>query len=91
MIKFDCEKCGRIEMSLLDGYGVGDRLLEGVMFECRQNDDNTFDVAISPKHAEYFSKLNEKKWLGEIKEAAKHQDVFTCPHCGSDTAPENML
>lgn len=78
-------------MALLDGYSVGDRLLEGVMFECRKNDDGTFDVKVSPECAPYFSNLNEAKWLAAMKEYAEETDIFTCPNCRSDVVPEDQL
>lgn len=89
MIKFDCEKCGKIEMALLDGYLVGDRLLEGVMFECRQNDDGTFVIQVEESSKPYFSNLNEKKWLEEVCKKAQKYDVFTCPTCGGDCVWDN--
>ena len=91
MIKFDCEKCGRIEMALLNGYYVGDRLLEGVLFECQQNDDGTFNIQITEDSKEYFSQFNQQMWLTRMVEYAQNIDFFICPTCGNDVVPEDEL
>lgn len=87
MQSWQCPDCGEQEYVLFDGYPIGDRMLEGVMFEVRKNDDGTLDVRISPDCADYFSQLNEAKWLREIKEALESgnfDDELSCPRCGSD-------
>ena len=85
MKKFICSACGKQDIALFDGYSVGDRLLEGVMFEVRKNDDDSFDVQITAEHSEYFSGLNEKKWLKEIREyLPENFDQLVCPKCKGD-------
>ena len=60
---------------LFDGYTVGDRLLEGVDFECTV--DPSLDppkitsVKVVPEAKEYFSQLNEAEWLKRVEEAAQ--------------------
>lgn len=61
---------------LIDGYDVGDRLLEGVMFEVKfQNDENGLPEIISVNVVEesknYFEQLNQNKWLSAIKKYAE--------------------
>ena len=93
-MKFDCEKCGKIDVELIDGYHIADRLLEGVMFEVRRNEDGTCIVNVVKKHAAYFNDLNTVKWLGEAKAYAErnwHDDIFTCPRCKRDVVPDDLL
>jgi hypothetical protein len=91
MINFDCERCGKVEKAYLDGYSVGDRLLEGVKFICSQNDDNTFIIEINEEDKPYLSKLNIEYWLDRAKISAEKQDIFSCINCGDDIVPDNML
>lgn len=81
--KFNCELCGDIEYALHSGYGVGDLLLEGVMFQIRKSDKKYY-IKIDPSFAEYFKKFNVKMWLALVLEDAKRQDFLTCPKCGND-------
>jgi uncharacterized protein (UPF0212 family) len=78
-----CPKCGEIECGLLDGYLVGDTLLEGVMFEIR-NINGKPDVKVEDESKEYFEELNSKKWLDAVKYSLKDMDSLTCPKCKSD-------
>lgn len=59
-----------------DGYAFGDRMLEGVMFVATIEEDKTLSVAIDPDSADYFSDLNEKKWLKEALNYALENDMF---------------
>lgn len=59
-----------------DGYSFGDRMLEGVMFVATIEEDKTLSVAIDPDSADYFSDLNEKKWLKEALNFALTNDMF---------------
>lgn len=57
----------------VDGYGVGDRLLEGVMFnvtiiETDEGDFNIQSVEIQQEYASYFSQLNAKMWYHKIQD-----------------------
>ena len=77
---FKCEGCGQEhEYALLDGYYVGDRLLEGVMFEVRIADDGTFSVAPRAGMEAYLIGLNMPHWIKLMTEYAKKRDLFTCP------------
>jgi hypothetical protein len=65
---------GATDVVLVDGYSVGDKLLEGVMFECRffqvdPDAEQKIVVNIQPACAEYFSGLNETKWLRAVTAA----------------------
>jgi hypothetical protein len=75
---------GSVEFALIDGYSIGDTLLEGVMFECRleldEAGEQVVSVNIEPQCAEYFSNLNEKKWLALVHQTvnAKRGGEWDC-------------
>lgn len=82
---FGCYMCQEeLPFVYYNGYGVGDRVLEGVLFKCELNDDGTWDIDISERDAKYFSTLNEEMWLEEVREAVPRHDFFRCPECGGD-------
>lgn len=84
---FKCEGCGQEhEYALLDGYYVGDRLLEGVMFEVRIADDGTFSATPCAGMEGYLIGLNMPHWIELMTKYAKKRDLFTCPDpkCGED-------
>jgi hypothetical protein len=58
---------------IIDGYTVGDRMLEGIMFCVYFNDkDEVIKIDIENKSTkEYFEdNFNSKKWYGEVKKYA---------------------
>ena len=60
----------------LDGYRVGERLLEGMHFLLTINDDGTLSVETPQSAKDYMSKLNEERWLKEALDYAKDNDFF---------------
>lgn len=56
-----------VDVAYFDGYPIGDRLLEGVMFECRIVDDKVVAVVHS-EHVNYMNKL-DSSWLEKVNEA----------------------
>jgi hypothetical protein len=52
---------------LIDGYPVGDRLLEGVLFQVSFDNKNKIKVEIEPSCYEYFESLNKSKWYKAIE------------------------
>jgi hypothetical protein len=60
----------------LDGYRVGDRLLEGMHFLLTINDDGTLSVETPQSAKDYMSKLNEERWLKKALDYAKDNDFF---------------
>ena len=81
MIPFKCEGCGKThEYALIDGYHVGDRLLEGLKFEIRIEDDGTFTTQDPKGYEAYLEGLNMPLWRARVVEYAKKQDLFTCPN-----------
>ena len=97
MIRFDCENCAKttladfivVTTALLDGYKVGDRVLEEVMFRITIDDDE-LKAEIREDCAEYFKTLNRKMWLKNIHKALNSGDLddchLTCETCGDDIA-----
>lgn len=79
-----CDNCGDIEYVLVDGYHFGDRLLESVMFMVKDNNGEPQVMGVTDDCKEYFSDLNQKKWLKECEKFCKDLDIATCPHCQSD-------
>lgn len=81
-----------IDVAYLDGYAVGDRLLEGVMFECRidptTGPDWNITVNVCPQHAEYFTALNHEMWLTKMTDYAndKYVDSFLANVEGTEDA-----
>lgn len=86
-----CEKCGDLEFVLMDGYAFGDRLLEGVKFRVSPGvTKHGLKVVIDPGSADYFSDLNQKKWMREARQYAKKLDFGECPECGADAPGPNL-
>lgn len=82
-MKFKCDVCGEVDYGVLDGYAVGDRLLEGVLFDIHINGQKP-TAAVQHRFASYFDDLNKEKWLKAMEEHAEEQDIFQCPECGGD-------
>lgn len=89
MPKFVCEHCGPITEVEFDGYGFGERILEGVMFiGTLSPDGKILSVKVRDIDADYFSDLNQKKWLKEAKTYLGETDVVTCVKCQRECGPE---
>jgi len=80
---FTCPDCGNVDHLVFDGYPVGDRMLEGVMFEIRKS-DNGLQIKVEDDAKEYFESLNEKMWLDQIRECVEGDGVANCPKCRQD-------
>ena len=78
-----CDHCGVLNHVLIDGYDVGDRLLEGVMFEVRAVRGRP-QVMVTADAAAYFATLNTTRWLRAMRTYARTTDLFICPHCQSE-------
>lgn len=86
---FECLECkAHLPMVFLNGYyEVGERILEGVYFECRK-EGVSWSVKVREDCAEYFSGLNQKKWLAAVLEACPYPSTwFKCPECDGDALP----
>lgn len=87
-MRFNCEQCGDVDQILVDGYGCGDRLLEGVMFKVVMAEDESLTAEVMPLFQDYFEQLNPN-WVDKIVEyVEEHIDdcVGKCPHCKQDIA-----
>lgn len=62
-----------ITEAFVDGYSVGDTLLEGVIFRCTIVGDK-IAVKVTDDCAKYFSGLNETKWLKAVSEEVNDPD-----------------
>lgn len=81
-----CKSCGKdTDYFLVDGYDVGDTLLEGVLFEIRESKGKL--VANTPEDAKgYLAELNEKLWLKRVAKYAADSsedcpETWICPVC----------
>ena len=82
--KFRTEDKDGVEYAYVNGYDFGDRLLEGVLFKIIIENNEFKAVDVEPGAKEYFSQLNQKKWLKEATDFAKQLDVFIAPDGKSD-------
>ena len=83
-MKYKCDVCGEVDYAILDGYSVGDRILDGVKFEIRFQGDKPVATAVTKDCVHYFEQLNQKKWFTAASACAEEWDVFECPLCGAD-------
>jgi len=78
-MKFICSRCGEINKAVIDGYGIGDRLLEGVWFDIIIQ-DNQLIVTVDIESKEYFDQFNKELWYKKVKEEV-HNGYAECPNC----------
>lgn len=94
-MKFVCDNCGEVDHVLMDGYGVGDRLLEGVMFKItvkKEKFQETLIAKVDEQGEAYFKSngISAKKWEKEMTEDAQlsHESdgccLMICPKCMED-------
>lgn len=60
----------------IDGYSFGDRLLEGVMFIISITKDGELKAKVQDSDKDYFSDLNEERWLASAVSHAEENDIF---------------
>lgn len=73
-----------VEGGWIDGYHVGDRLLENVMFFCSIDPKGKIAVQVRSSDSGYFNNLAKKKWLTAIREYAATNDCFHSTDAGTD-------
>lgn len=83
MENFKCDDCGDLEYVLIDGYGFGDRQLEGVSFVV-SIEDGEKKVVVCKDDKDYCKTLNMKHWLEEAHKYVNEEDFAECPKCGGD-------
>ena len=84
MKKFHCCACGEIDHVVLDGYHFGDRQLEDVMFEARQDDQGKWQVNVEKDAADYFAQFNADFWFNKMISSLETDEYAACPKCGED-------
>jgi hypothetical protein len=84
-MELGCEDCGNLPYVEVDGYCVGDRLLEGVIFRFYPNRS----VKVRDEDADYFDGLNKQLWLKRIQEyVVDGADDTICPKCKKEAYVE---
>lgn len=78
------------DVAYIDGYSVGDTLLEGCMFECRIVGDK-IEVKVTDDCAKYFSGLNQEMWLKEISEFVNSDDCDTFQAYNRAVSPDAWI
>lgn len=84
-----CHDCGPVTEVLVDGYAIGDRLLEGVMFKATIKGSKV-SVAAPADTLDYLKKqgVNAKTWEKRIREYINDDpdsiDGAQCAKCGGD-------
>ena len=90
MLDQETEDCGLIETFQFDGYDVGERILEGIMFEAwfdesgELSTDSVEDWAEDP----YLIGLDRDHWITRAKDHAEScikDGEAICPKCGEVT------
>lgn len=81
-----CDDCGEnLPYVEVDGYAVGDKLLEGVIFHFFPNRS----VKVRDEDAKYFDGLNNRTWLKRIQEyVVDRAENLTCPNCKKEAYVE---
>lgn len=96
---FEYENRKRVTTALFDGYPVGDRILEGVMFECRVVGDKVVVTGVREEDREYFNRLKTKNLLERVTEWVQDHDLFEdgdgndvylCSPCEETPPPEEL-
>ena len=78
------------EYVLLDGYGIGDRFLEGVQFRCKafldEKGNLDFEVSLGPDEQDYLEghHSNVETWCEDMRKYAVGHDIYTHPKSGRD-------
>lgn len=86
-MQFNCISCGKLDFVLFNGYSVGDRLLEDVMFRVRVDDQRKYSVDVSLGSRAYFAQFNEQVWLDKVLSyVTNRSDFLACPTCNDDVS-----
>lgn len=65
-----------VDIAMFDGYGFGDRILEGVMFIITLKKDGIAELTIDEGSIRYFKSLNTEKWFKDAAKYAEGRDMF---------------
>jgi len=85
---FICDNCGDVAdcVFLIDGYHIGDTLLEGVTFRVQNVSGKPKCHGVVDEDKDYFDNLNARKRIGICEDFCKERDVLECPKCGEEVA-----
>ena len=83
---FNCDLCEKeLEFVLLNGYDVGDRLLEGVIFKISKKKNGKYKAELyNEDDWAYCNRLNMKMFFKDMGGWAGETDIAECPNCGWD-------
>ena len=73
-----------VKTAEFDGYSIGDRLLEGLMFQISVQEDGTLKASVKDKDKAYFSDFNQEKFLKLAVDYAYENDIFYEPTSGEE-------
>lgn len=73
---FDYEDGRTTQTAFLNGYYVGDRQLEGVMFKLFLDEKGFLEVSTAEDSVSYMATLNEDYWLSVALATAEGWDIF---------------
>ena len=73
-----------VKTAEFDGYSIGDRLLEGLMFQISVQEDGTLKASVKEKDKAYFSDFNQEKFLKLAVDYAYENDIFYDPTSGEE-------
>ena len=73
-----------VKTAEFDGYSIGDRLLEGLMFQISVQEDGTLKASVKEKDKAYFSDFNQEKFLKLAVDYAYENDIFYEPTSGEE-------
>ena len=75
-----------VKTAEFDVYSIGDRLLEGLMFQISVQEDGTLKASVKDKDKDkaYFSDFNQEKFLKLAVDYAYENDVFYEPTSGEE-------
>lgn len=88
-MKFNCEHCGEVDYVVVDGYRYGERLLEGVAFEVRRDDDGKYHAQVEEVARDYFAQFNQRMYLDQIEADVATEEFAICPKCGDEVRLNN--
>ena len=83
-MELKCDNCGVIDCVLVDGYAIGDRLLEEVYFKIEDKDGKPHSIGVIDECKDYFDGFNRDKWLLAMEAHCQDLDYAECPKCGSE-------
>jgi len=67
---------GEVKQAAVDGYSIGDRQMEGVMFICEIQDDTVICIGVDKDSKEYMSSFNLPYWIEQATVFARQNDIF---------------